>query len=93
MMSGRYAALDILMRIDTSPVLSNNWVNPIIAKIVTVGADSSRDSRRGRRSYRLNQILTRGEFRNQYEKIISPCKSCNKTSFQDEVYATTGLTL
>jgi hypothetical protein len=30
MMSGRYAALDILMRIDAKPALFNEWLLPVL---------------------------------------------------------------
>jgi hypothetical protein len=58
---------------------------PIIAKILAVGAAFSRDSRLKGAPTKRYQKLTSGEFQNQHEIVITSCKSCGATNYQEVI--------
>jgi hypothetical protein len=72
--------------------------NPIIAKILTVGAPCRRESRlqtvyalQGAPTERY-QKLTSGEFQKPHQIVIASCKSWGETNYQAVSYATVGQT-
>jgi hypothetical protein len=64
------------------------YVYPIIAKYLDVGAAFSRDSRLQGAPARSGQKLTSGEFQKQDEIFIASCKSWGDTGSQAVINAT-----